>query len=425
MQILALGLVLAGMTSRTPAAEVREADLESRVGQPADIAASAYLYRCDRPADENPPEIWLLLAQHAGLPLDKPVDAGAPAVKRVLCGLLWEEPRPIERVELTWPKDAKAVPRPEDVVVRWLPHGNSSSWWSRRAAGPGPLSVVTAESPQVAGDGRTYVYTLNATGPTTAADNLVVVLKDGVNPPAEPFAAPTVRVITPEPWKLVEFEIEWGFQDATQNLAFDGRIEAYNGVLGAAAPLPGDTATTMTGDSAWQSKPAAEKGTGPICRNGPEGASHKLDLSPFPPPAGNTRRGIRVSMLYLGTTQNTTVWRQQARVEDANRTIVTVRTGSGSFSFLPADLQTGPILAPEFGFFVRALRERQAAPPASGTREVPAPQNLLTEKVDAIAGGPGVRGWGSNDTPWFGANPAREPVTVSTFTLPAAGRVAP
>jgi RNA polymerase sigma factor (sigma-70 family) len=27
----------------------------------------------------------------------------------------------------------------------------------------------------------------------------------------------------------------------------------------------------------------AEKGTGPICRNGPPGASHKLDLSPFPP----------------------------------------------------------------------------------------------------------------------------------------------
>jgi cysteine desulfurase/selenocysteine lyase len=28
--------------------------------------------------------------------------------------------------------------------------------------------------------------------------------------------------------------------------------------------------------------PEPEKGTGPICRNGPEGASHKLDLSPFP-----------------------------------------------------------------------------------------------------------------------------------------------
>jgi arginyl-tRNA synthetase len=28
---------------------------------------------------------------------------------------------------------------------------------------------------------------------------------------------------------------------------------------------------------------AAKKGTGPICQNGPEGASHKLDLSPFSP----------------------------------------------------------------------------------------------------------------------------------------------
>ncbi len=28
-------------------------------------------------------------------------------------------------------------------------------------------------------------------------------------------------------------------------------------------------------------RPAAKKGTGPICRNGPPGASHKLDLSPF------------------------------------------------------------------------------------------------------------------------------------------------
>jgi hypothetical protein len=29
--------------------------------------------------------------------------------------------------------------------------------------------------------------------------------------------------------------------------------------------------------------PKAKKGTGPICRNGPDGAAHKLDLSPFSP----------------------------------------------------------------------------------------------------------------------------------------------
>lgn len=28
-------------------------------------------------------------------------------------------------------------------------------------------------------------------------------------------------------------------------------------------------------------EPGTKKGTGPICRNGPEGAAHKLDLSPF------------------------------------------------------------------------------------------------------------------------------------------------
>ena len=29
-----------------------------------------------------------------------------------------------------------------------------------------------------------------------------------------------------------------------------------------------------------------------------------------------------------------------------------MRTKSGSFSFMPGDLERGPILAPEFGFFV-------------------------------------------------------------------------
>ncbi len=36
--------------------------------------------------------------------------------------------------------------------------------------------------------------------------------------------------------------------------------------------------------------PAEKKGTGPICRNGPEGALHKLDLSPFSP--ASTERGV-------------------------------------------------------------------------------------------------------------------------------------
>jgi SHS family sialic acid transporter-like MFS transporter len=42
-------------------------------------------------------------------------------------------------------------------------------------------------------------------------------------------------------------------------------------------------------DEAMTGRAEAEKATGPICRNGPKGASHDLDLSPFPP--GETPRG--------------------------------------------------------------------------------------------------------------------------------------
>ncbi len=82
------------------------------VGQPADIAASAYQYRADRKADENPPESWLAIMRYAGQPLNKPVDTSAPAVKQVLCALLWEEIRPVQRVELTWGPDAPRRPAP-------------------------------------------------------------------------------------------------------------------------------------------------------------------------------------------------------------------------------------------------------------------------------------------------------------------------
>ena len=53
----------------------------------------------------------------------------------------------------------------------------------------------------------------------------------------------------------------------------------------------------------------------------------------------------------------TSKWRRTmpftSQDEDVARTIVTVWTRSGSFSFLAADLENGPVLAPEFGFFVR------------------------------------------------------------------------
>ena len=112
-------------------------DFGALVGMPADIAPSAYQYRANRPPADNPPESWLPLMWFAHQPLNKPVDIDAPAIKQVLCGLLWEEIRPVQRVELTWSGDLKRSPSPEDVEITVLQaKGTSSSWWNNLEALP-------------------------------------------------------------------------------------------------------------------------------------------------------------------------------------------------------------------------------------------------------------------------------------------------
>ena len=114
-------------------------NLGKLAGQPADVAPDAYQYRCDRPAADNPPEsVFLFTAL-------KHNKAGA------LCGLLWEEPRPVRQVVLAWPAAAKAVPKPDQIVLRWFPEGGSSSWWCRAGEGS---KMHEADKPTVSADGR-------------------------------------------------------------------------------------------------------------------------------------------------------------------------------------------------------------------------------------------------------------------------------
>ena len=181
-------------------------------------------------------------------------------------------------------------------------------------------------------------------------------------------------------WKYAQIVVEWGFKEGAEKRAFDGRIESTYllGMLGEAGPLPGANLTPMTTRRAWKS------------------------------PAGRSRRGIVVPVLYTDA------------VRGPGRTIVTVRTSSGSFSFQPVDLRYGPILAPEYGFFVRALFRRQAKPAAPKKSQVRPPMDLLKAKLDAIGGIPAVRGWGSKDTPVIYANPGVKPAVVmqNAITIP-------
>jgi hypothetical protein len=353
------------------------ADLDRLVGQPADIAASAYQYRADRKPEENPPESWLLLMRYANQPLNKPVDTRAPAIKQALCGLLWEEIRPLERLELTWAAGAQRRPAPEEVVITTLDNqGTASSWWNNLRAARKSLK------PTVSADGKTYVYDLET--PTCG----VVISVSGGKCAAD-YDVPVVRSLVADTWKKMDLEIEWGFDRATAGKDYSGRIETYDGLVAGLRPLDGDDSTTAVDSSSWRS----------IGK-------------------GSARRGVKLSLLYMGTSKWRKVQPFTSQRDDVARTIVTLWTKAGNFSLLAADLDNGPILAPEYGFFVR--RTGGSAPTASPPpREPRTPRTLISEKMDNIAGSTRLLGWGSNDTPWFGGNPTAAEVSVSGITIPA------
>ena len=172
---------------------------------------------------------------------------------------------------------------------------------------PPPLhpKVKWANPPEVSADGLTYTFAVPSTW------SVVACVRGGKD--ASAYAVPVIRALTPQTWKKTELEIEWGFDNATAALDYDGRIEAYDGIIADVQPLARDSGTIMTGTHEWRS-------------------AHKND----------DRRGIRVSLLHIDSSGTPQV-----------RTIVTVWTKAGSFSFKVSDAEKEPILAPEYGFFVR------------------------------------------------------------------------
>ncbi len=233
-----------------------------------------------------------------------------------------------------------------------------------------------AAKPVVAADGNTYAYDLET--PTCG-----IVISVGAGKLAADFAVPTARVLVADRWKKVDVEIEWGYEHAAAGKDYTGRLETYDGRIAGLRPLEGDAGTVATGGESWRS-----------------------------PGRVAPRRGVAFSLLYMGTSAWRDVQPFTSQRQDVARTIVTVWTQSGSFSFLAADLEHGPILAPEYGFFVRAVSKVSA--PA---REA-APKTSLAPKMNSIAGSGGLIGWGSDACPWFGGNPADKAVSVQGITVP-------
>lgn len=368
-QVWALVVVASAFAAgRLAASETGAIDLEALVGQPADIAPSAYAYRADRQPDANPPESWIMLMQYANLPFTQPPDVTHPAIKQVLCGLLWEEVRKVRRIELSWPAGTQSQPSPEEMTLSYFDTTDNTAhtWWN-------PRTVTEAAKPEVSADGRRYLYTI-------PNDTWGVVAVVRGSRPASAFAVPAIRAMVPDLWKRMEIQIEWGFEDSTAGLSYDGRLEAYDGILGRATPLAGDAVTALSAPHAWRS--TAKRGA---------------------------RRGITLPVLYTGSSRWRRVWPYHAQPEDVARTILTVWTKAGSFSFQASDLEQGPILAPEFGFFVRAVTLYTPTTPSAGQGELSAPKTwTLSDKVESLPGVPNVRGWAAQGMPWFGVNPGGE-----------------
>ena len=368
-------MTLVCLACRTvPGQERQPTDLDKLAGQSADIAPSAYQYRADRKPEENRPESWIGLMKFANLPFDKTVDRNAPALKKVLCGLIWEEVRRVRRVTLAWNGAASRRPKPEEVVVACFDaeaNGNIPTWWNATV-------LREVDKPDVSADGRTYSFNV-------PVDTFGMVVRVRGQQDASAYEVPAVRAFVPDLWKRMDLEIEWGFDKATAASDYSGRIEVYDGIVNPVRPLAGDGGTTIKAPDQWRSARVR---------------------------AG--RRGVSLGLLYLGTSKGRKVWPYNAEPEDVARTIVTVWTRAGNFSFLASDLERGPILAPEYGFFVRAANKPKIAKsPLAPAKET------LGEKIDSLPGVPKIRGWAINGMPWFGVNSDHEPGSAGSLTVPA------
>ncbi len=348
-------LILATVIGTGLPATAAQFDLENLAGQPAELSAWAYAYRADRKV-QDPPEAYfvrrrlerlnqayrplsLLLSQqsekkqspnppYSVFPSCRSVgEQGAmlPPPDGVLqSALLWEGRMHLNRLELRW--SGPVVPSQESVEVRVYPSPYGWFGWQR--------DQQVKVHPEIYADGSTWVYT----GDWNEVDMVAVFVASGGKGRkddahgAVKYDAPQVRAYGPEKWERMDLEIEWGFKEGTQRAEFDGRVEAFFGLLGNAVPLSGDTGTTMDGPSAWKSHAGRE-----------------------------SRRGIAFSVLCIRPTVEPVGNMPKFPYSHPRDTRITAWTKSGNFTFLARDLDKGPILAPEYGFFVTKAGSGKAA----------------------------------------------------------------
>jgi len=337
--LVTLGLALTVGAAEPPKAEQPPSDLDKLAGQPADLSPWAYAWRADRQVQEKPEAYFIprrlarldtIYRPYVGPPKgverwrgsELGITARLPAPKGTLhTALQWETRVPFSRIELRWPADGRPIPPAAAVEVRI--YSGLHWWWGLQA------DWILA-APQASADGRTWTYAaeLAASNPadgraallwneklkdTLHTDLVSVFVDPKTAPDGKAWAVPTLHVFGPLTWKRMDVEIEWGFQPGEEQKDFSGRIEGYFGQAGQVAALADDTATKVSAATAWQSAAA-----------------------------GGKRRGVTVPLLYFpGLGANSTLSSK-----------MTVWSKGGNFTFLPVNVDGGPVLVPEHGICV-------------------------------------------------------------------------
>ncbi len=343
-----LTLALLTAWSTAPAADlasttaVPKPELDKLVGQQADVAPWAYLWRADRSVQDKPEACFIprrlerinkvYRTAMKVLPKDqlKSIYYDMPDLLTPLppepkgqlqAALLWTGGVTKSQITLRWPAEVQQVPPPEAIEVRTYP--TSFGWF-------GWTVDRILSNPDISQDRRTWTYKSDPNAKmdsaysvhVESATEMVAVFYDKTKAPGDlAQAIPTIQVTGSSlgTWKRMDVEIEWAFQPATEKSNFDGSIETSLAFTGPIAPLAEDKGLTVTDGRSWQSKAAGD----------------------------STRRGIVVPLLYApasrpGLDSRITVW-----------------TKTSGFTFRICDLDTGSILIPQHGVFVTKVGSGQ------------------------------------------------------------------
>ena len=349
--------------------------------QTVDISSSAYRFRADVEPDKNDPESYLAVKYFADQPVNQPTRLDDPAVKRVLTAHLWEEIRPIRSLVLHWDENSQRRPKPEDLEIVTLDNaGSASSWWNNLRAAPKPFQ---REKRDIGDSGDCFSLNVSTCG-------VLIVLKEGQN--SDDYDIPSVHVYTDAQWKEMEVEIEWGFEPQTEIGDYSGHITTYDAVVGKLDALGDDAQTVVRTADSWTSQGRTEK-----------------------------RRGIRFPLKYTGISK----WRKTqpytTQQEDVARSIITLWTKSGNVSFLAADLENGPIYAPEYGFFVRRVTQIAGNDLPESEAVLPdLSRTPLASRRDSLVGDSRIKGWDrGSDIPWLAGNATDENFSTAGIHFPS------